>query len=439
MWFFAKCPPRESRLMIRLLGFSGLWLLPVAAYAQDVLDSGDTAWMLVATALVLLMTLPGLALFYGGLVRSINVLSVMMQCCTVACVSSVLWLVVGYSIAFGDGGTANAWFGGFGKAFLAGVGVDTLSGTIPEALFCLFQMTFAIITPALIIGAYVERIRFLHVVIFSGAWMLIVYAPVAHWIWGGGFLADLGVLDFAGGLVVHATAAAAAMVLVMMLGPRRGFPRDSVPPHNPGMTMTGAALLWVGWYGFNGGSALTAGGGAAMAMLVTHISAATAALVWIVVEYIRFGKPSLVGLVTGLIAGLASITPASGFVGPIGGLFIGLIGGVVCYLAVGWIKINLNVDDTLDVFAVHGVGGIIGTLLTAVFGATAFGGLGLDTSIGEQFVRQLIGVAVTVVWTVLASWLIILAVKKLVGLRVDSAAESEGLDYTTHGERSYHL
>ena len=373
-WFFAQRSLSKSRFVIGFLGLFGSGLLPAVVHAQDVLDSGDTAWILVATALVLLMTLPGLAFFYSGLVRSINVLSVMMQCCVVACISSILWLAVGYSIAFGDGGAANAWFGGFGKSFLIGVGVDDLTGTIPEVLFCLFQMTFAIITPALIIGAYVERIKFMHVVLFSGFWMLIVYAPVVHWIWGGGFLADLGVLDFAGGLVVHATAATAALVLVIMLGPRSGFSHGGSPPHNPGMTMAGAALLWVGWYGFNGGSALTAGGNAAMAVLVTHISAATAALVWVVIENFRFGKSSLVGLVTGLIAGLASITPASGFVGPVGGLAIGFAGGVVCYLAVDWVKVKLVIDDTLDVFAVHGVGGILGTILTAIFGATTFGG-----------------------------------------------------------------
>lgn len=417
-----------------------LCTVPATVHAQaSALNSGDTAWILTASALVLLMTLPGLALFYAGLVRSINVLSVMMQCAAVACVASVLWVALGYSIAFGDGGAANAWFGGFGKAFLIGVGGDDLAGTIPEVLFCAFQMTFAVITPALIIGAYVERIKFAHVVIFSGAWMLLVYAPVAHWIWGGGFLADLGVLDFAGGLVVHATAAVAAIVLVVMLGPRGNFPHDSAPPHNPGMTLTGAALLWVGWYGFNGGSALAADDNAAMAVLVTHLSAATAGLVWVVIESARFGKPSLVGIATGLIAGLASITPASGFVGPIGGFVIGLVGGVVCYQAVHVLKVNLKLDDTLDVFAVHGVGGLLGTLLTAVFGAAAFGGAGLDAGIGAQFGVQLIGAVVVVAWTALVSWLIIAAVKRFVGLRVDAAAEYEGLDYASHGERGYHL
>ena len=433
-----------SRNLLRRLSRHGvaglvLWLLPTMARAQDVLNTGDTAWVLVATALVLMMTLPGLALFYGGLVRSGNVLSVMMLCFTVACVSSVLWLLAGYSIAFGDGGSANAWWGGLGKAFLAGVDADTLSGSIPEVLFCAFQMTFAIITPALIIGAYVERIKFVHAVLFSGLWMLLVYAPVAHWIWGGGFLATLGVLDFAGGLVVHATASVAALILAVMLGPRRGFPGDLQPPHNPGLTMIGAAMLWVGWYGFNGGSALGSNGGAAMAIFVTHISAATAALVWVVIEKVRFGKPSLIGLVTGLIAGLASITPASGFVGPFGALIIGLAGGVICYLAVEWIKFKLGVDDALDVFAVHGVGGILGTLLTAVLGAAAFGGPGLARGIGEQFLIQVAGTLVVVGWTAVGSYLIAAVLRKLVGLRVEERDELEGLDYSAHGERSYIL
>ncbi len=432
---------RVRRVFSPFSGFCAVALmwLPSMAYAQTGLDSGDTAWILVASAFILMMTLPGLALFYSGLVRSGNVLSVMMQCFSVACVSSVLWLLAGYSIAFGDGGNANAWWGGLGKVLLIGIGTDTLSGSIPEILFCVFQMTFAVITPALIVGAYVERIKFLHVVLFSGLWMLLVYAPVAHWLWGGGFLADLGVLDFAGGLVVHATAAVAALVLAIMLGPRRDFPGDLHPPHNPGLTMAGAAMLWVGWYGFNGGSALAANGAASMAIFVTHISASTAALVWVVIEKLRFGKPSLIGLVTGLIAGLASITPASGFVGPVGGLVIGLVGGVVCYLAVEWIKFKLHIDDALDVFAVHGVGGIIGTLLTAVFGASAFGGLGLERSISEQLISQIIGTVVVVVWTAVASYLLVVLVRKLVGLRVDERDELEGLDYSSHGEHSYHL
>jgi Amt family ammonium transporter len=420
----------------------GAVLVPHPALAQDeALSSGNTAWILTATALVLFMTLPGLALFYGGLVRAQNVLSVLMQCFAIACLASVLWLVVGYSLAFGDGGSAQGWIGGFGKAFLAGVDADALAGDIPETVFFMFQMTFAIITPALIVGAYVERIRFAHVLLFSGAWLVLVYAPVAHWIWGGGFLAALGVLDFAGGLVVHATAGTSALIIAVFLGSRRGFPRELTPPHNPGLTMMGAAMLWVGWFGFNAGSALAADSSAGMAMLVTHISAATASLVWVAIEWTKFGRPSLVGIVTGMVAGLATITPASGFVGPAGGLAIGLAGGVVCYYAVGLIKSRLKIDDSLDVFAVHGVGGILGILLLAPFAATGLGGLGLPAgaSIAGQFVDQLIGVIVTVAWTAIATVIIVVVVRALVGLRVDPESETEGLDLTAHGERSYNL
>jgi len=420
----------------------GLAIVPHSALAQDAtLNTGNTAWILTATALVLFMTLPGLALFYGGLVRAQNVLSVLMQCFAIACLASVLWLIVGYSIAFGDGGGAQPWIGGFGKAFLAGVDADALAGDIPETVFFMFQMTFAIITPALIVGAYVERIRFAHVLSFSGAWLILVYAPVAHWIWGGGFLAELGVLDFAGGLVVHATAGTSALIIAVFLGGRRGFPRELTPPHNPGLTMMGAAMLWVGWFGFNAGSALAADGSAGMAMLVTHISAATASLVWVVIEWTKFGRPSLVGIVTGMVAGLATITPASGFVGPAGGLVLGLAGGVVCYYAVGLIKTRLKIDDSLDVFAVHGVGGILGILLLAPFAAAGLGGLGLPvgTSVGGQLVDQLIGVMVTVAWSAIATVVIVVAVRALVGLRVDPESETEGLDLTAHGERSYNL
>lgn len=420
----------------------GAVLVPHPALAQDeALSSGNTAWILTATALVLFMTLPGLALFYGGLVRAQNVLSVLMQCFAIACLASVLWLVVGYSLAFGDGGSAQGWIGGFGKAFLAGVDADALAGDIPETVFFMFQMTFAIIAPALIVGAYVERIRFAHVLLFSGAWLVLVYAPVAHWIWGGGFLAALGVLDFAGGLVVHATAGTSALIIAVFLGSRRGFPRELTPPHNPGLTMMGAAMLWVGWFGFNAGSALAADSSAGMAMLVTHISAATASLVWVAIEWTKFGRPSLVGIVTGMVAGLATITPASGFVGPAGGLAIGLAGGVVCYYAVGLIKSRLKIDDSLDVFAVHGVGGILGILLLAPFAATGLGGLGLPAgaSIAGQFVDQLIGAIVTVAWTAIATVIIVVVVRALVGLRVDPESETEGLDLTAHGERSYNL
>jgi len=346
------------------------------------MNGADTAWIIVATALVLFMTLPGLALFYGGLVRSRNVLSVLMQCFSIACVMSILWLVVGYSIAFGDGGAANAYWGGFGKMFLSGVTPETLSGTIPEVLFFGFQMTFAIITPALIVGAYVERVSFGFVIAFSSLWMLLCYAPVTHWIWGGGWLAEMGVMDFAGGIVVHETAGIAALVVAFMLGARRGFPKELKPPHNPGMTMIGAAMLWIGWFGFNGGSQLAADGGAAMALVVTHISAATASVTWAIYEKIKYGKFTMVGLVTGTIAGLASITPASGFVGPVGALFIGAVAGVMCQIMCGVVKDMMKIDDSLDVFAVHGVGGVFGTLMVPLLAMNALeGGQGLMTQI----------------------------------------------------------
>ena len=385
----------------------------------------DTAWIIVATAFVLLMTLPGLALFYGGLVRSRNVLSVFMHCYAIACLMSVLWLVAGYSIAFGSG-TSGYW-GGLGKMFLNGVDADTLAGTLPEILFFAFQMTFAIITPALIVGAYVERVGFGFVLLFSGLWMLLVYAPVVHWVWGGGFLADGGIFgatglkDFAGGVVVHETAGLAALVLAVMLGPRRD---TSKPPHNPGYVMIGAALLWVGWFGFNGGSQLSADGGAAMALTVTHISAATASLTWALWERIRYGKASLVGIVTGTIAGLASITPASGFVGPVEALFIGAVAGILCQEAVRLVRNVLAIDDTLDVFAVHGVGGIFGTLMIAVFGA-------------GSFVAQAGSLVIVGVFSVVATVIVALICKALVGMRVDKDVEQEGLDLAIHGERAY--
>ncbi len=390
------------------------------------MNGADTAWIIVATALVLFMTLPGLALFYGGLVRARNVLSVFMHCYAIACLMSVLWLAAGYSIAFGDG---NALWGGLGKAFLTGVDADSLSGTLPEVLFFAFQMTFAIITPALIVGAYVERIGFGFVLLFSALWMLLCYAPVTHWIWGGGFLADggifgeTGVRDFAGGIVVHETAGLAALVLAVMLGARR---EKAKPPHNPGMVMIGAAMLWVGWFGFNGGSQLAADGGAAMALTVTHVSAATASLTWALWERIKFGKASLVGLVTGTIAGLASITPASGFVGPVEALIIGAVAGILCQEAVNLVKNKLHLDDTLDVFAVHGVGGIFGTIMIAVFGA-------------GSFAAQLGSLAIVGVYTVVVTVVIALAVKLVTPLRVDAETEVNGLDLSAHGERAYDL
>ncbi|SFI25222.1 ammonium transporter [Jannaschia pohangensis] len=384
----------------------------------------DTAWIIVATALVLFMTLPGLALFYGGLVRSRNVLSVFMHCYAIACLMSVLWLAVGYSIAFGDG---NAYWGGLGKAFLLEIDGDTLFGTIPEVLFFAFQMTFAIITPALIVGAYVERVGFGFVLTFSALWMLLCYAPVAHWIWGGGLLADgglfgeTGVRDFAGGLVVHETAGLAALIVAVVLGPRLD---KSKPPHNPGFVMIGAAMLWVGWFGFNGGSQLAADGGAALALTVTHISAATASLSWALWERMKYGKASLVGIVTGTIAGLASITPASGFVGPIEALIIGAVAGVLCQEAVNLIRNLLKIDDTLDVFAVHGVGGIFGTIMIAVFGA-------------GTWAAQLGGIAVVGAFTTVVTLVIVFAVKAIFPIRVSKDTEQEGLDLAIHGEQAY--
>ncbi|WP_299406513.1 ammonium transporter [uncultured Roseobacter sp.] len=391
------------------------------------MNGADTAWIIVATALVLFMTLPGLALFYGGLVRARNVLSVFMQCFSIACLMSILWLAAGYSIAFGDG---NAYWGGLGKAFLNGVDADSLSGTIPEVLFFAFQMTFAIITPALIVGAYVERIGYGFVLLFSSLWMLICYAPVAHWIWGGGLLAGAewslfseGVNDFAGGIVVHQTAGIAALVLAAMLGPRKG---KHQPPHNPGMVMIGAAMLWVGWFGFNGGSQLAADGGAAMALTVTHISAATASLTWAAWEKFRYGKASLVGMVTGTIAGLASITPASGSVGPVEALFIGAVAGIMCQELCGVVKNLLKIDDTLDVFAVHGVGGMFGIIMLAAFGHASW-------------TAQLGGLAVVGIWTLVITVLIILVVRAVMPLRVSEEDETNGLDLSAHGERAYDI
>jgi Amt family ammonium transporter len=387
------------------------------------MNGADTAWILVATALVLFMTLPGLALFYGGLVRARNVLSVFMHVYAVACLMSILWLVAGYSIAFG--GEGSLW-GGLGKAFLSGVDSESLSGTLPEVLFFAFQMTFAIITPALIVGAYVERIGFGFVLLFSALWMLLVYAPVAHWIWGGGMLADggifgeTGVRDFAGGIVVHETAGLAALILAMFLGPRRN---RHTPPHNPGMVMIGAGMLWVGWFGFNGGSQLAADGGAAMAITVTHLSAAAASLSWILWERIKFGRASLVGLVTGSIAGLASITPASGFVGPVEALLIGSVAGILCQEAVNLVRNTLKIDDTLDVFAVHGVGGIFGTIMIAAFGA-------------GTWAAQLGSLAIVGVFTAVVTVAIIFAVKLVAPLRVDAETETNGLDLSVHAPTS---
>ena len=400
------------------------------------LDTGNTAWILTSTALVLFMTLPGLALFYAGLVKSKNILSVLMQCIAIACLASLIWLGVGYSMAFADG---SQWVGGLQKAFLTGVEKDSLSGDIPETVFFMFQMTFAIITPALMVGAYVERIKFSAVLLFSGLWLIAVYAPVTHWIWGGGWLAEKGILDYAGGLVVHLTAGISALVLAAALGPRKGFPDQVDPPHNPALVMIGAAMLWVGWFGFNAGSALAANEDAGMAMLVTHISAATASLVWMAIDWIKFGKPTLIGLVTGTIAGLASITPASGFVGPIGGLVIGFSAGIICYILVSFVKSSLRIDDSLDVFAVHGAGGVLGIILVSFLADIRFGGVGYADGMDSvsQLSVQGIGIAAVLAWSVIASMIIILIVKSTTGLRVDPTVEEEGLDISTHGETNY--
>ena len=406
---------------------------------MDTIVGADTSWILTSTALVLFMTLPGLALFYGGLVRSNNVLSALLQCFAIACLVSILWLVGGYSLAFsGDG----SYIGNLSRAFLLGVGTDTAAGrapNLPEGVFFMFQMTFAIITPALIVGAYVERIKFSAVLWISGLWLLLVYVPVTHWVWGGGWLAQMGIQDFAGGLVVHLNCGVAAIVIAKLLGPRKGFPGEVQPPHSPPLVMIGAAMLWVGWFGFNGGSALAADGVAGMAITVTHISAATAALTWMFVEWIQHGRPTIVGAATGAIAGLATITPASGFVGPIGALIIGFLAGLICYKMCGVIKKQWNIDDSLDVMAVHGVGGIIGTLLTAVLGAKAFGGMVENQDIGAQFITQLIGVIAVGLWCLIITWIIVLIVKQTIGIRVNDDQETEGLDTSVHGEKGYHL
>ncbi len=402
------------------------------------LDTGNTAWLITATALVLFMTLPGLALFYGGLVRAENLLSVLMQCFTIACLVSVLWLIGAYSLAFSGSGP---WLGNLDKVLLLGVGREDLSGTIPETVFFMFQMTFAIITPALIIGAFAERMRFGSVVLFTALWLFIVYVPVTHWIWGGGWLAELGVLDFAGGLVVHLTAGVTALLLAVMIGRRIGFPNEVRPPHAPWMSMAGACMLWVGWFGFNAGSALSAGGDAGMALTATHISAATAALVWLAIEWVRYDKPSMIGIVTGAIAGLASITPASGYVGPGAALLIGFAGGALCYAGVMVVKHYLKIDDALDVLAVHGVGGATGILLTAIFVDDALGGVGYAEGLdmGGQFVIQLIGVGAVLLWTVGASYLIVKVVQAVAGLRISEDVEVQGIDLRTHGERGYNM
>ena len=425
---------------LRFASLLAVVFAPQLGFAQGI-DTGNTAWMLTSTALVLFMTLPGLALFYGGLVRSKNVLSVLMQCFSITCLASLLWVIAGYSLAFSEGG---AFIGDLSKAFLAGVGESSVSGDIPETVFIMFQMTFAIITPALIIGGFAERIKFSAVMIFSALWLLLVYAPVTHWVWGGGWLAEMGLLDFAGGTVVHITAGVAALVAALVLGKRQGFGQMALPPHNLTMTFIGAGMLWVGWFGFNAGSALGANGDAGMAMLVTHLSAATGCLTWSAIEWKRYGKPSALGAVTGMVAGLGTITPASGFVGPAGAIVIGLSAGVVCFYCTLAIKQVWKIDDCLDVFPVHGVGGILGTFLAGIFASSELGifsgqGLTEGMTIASQLKVQLIGIAATFAYTAIISFGLFVIIDKLIGLRVSADEEGQGLDITCHNEVGYDL
>ena len=420
-----------------------LALLPIQAFADD-LNAANTSWILTSTALVLFMTIPGLSLFYGGLVRSKNVLSVLMQCFAITCLASIVWFAFGYSIAFGDGGSMNAYIGNLDNLFLGKVTEGSMAGDIPESVFAMFQMTFAIITPALIVGAFAERMRFSAMLLFSGLWLTLVYAPITHWVWGGGWLGEMGLLDFAGGTVVHITAGVGALVAALVLGNRKGFPRQAMPPHNLTMTVTGAGMLWVGWFGFNGGSALAANGDAGMAMLVTHISAAAGSLAWMMMEWTKHGKPSVLGIVTGMVAGLGTITPASGFVGPAGALIIGLSAGVICYYATQAIKQRFKIDDSLDVFPVHGVGGMLGTLLAGIFASDALGifsgqGYSEGMNMASQVSVQLVGIIATFTYTAIVSYILLKLVDKLLVLRVDEEDEVRGLDLVEHDERGYDL
>jgi Amt family ammonium transporter len=429
-----KTLPRCSLAVVALV-------LSPLALAEDAVNGANTSWILTSTALVLFMTLPGLALFYGGLVRSKNVLSILMQCFAIACVASILWFAVGYSLAFGEG---NGFIGDLSNAFLAGVTEDSVSGDIPETVFVMFQMTFAIITPALIIGGYAERTKFSAVLLFSSLWLLAVYVPITHWVWGGGWLGEMGLLDFAGGTVVHITAGVAALVAALVIGKRKGFGETAMPPHNMTMTIMGAGMLWVGWFGFNAGSALAANGDAGMAMLVTHLSAAAGAFTWLTIEWIKYGKPSALGAVTGLVAGLGTITPASGFVGPAGALVIGCSAGLICFYATMTIKQVLKIDDSLDVFPVHGVGGILGTFLVGIFASSELGlfsgqGLADGVTIGDQLGVQMIGILATITYTAVVTYVLLKLVGALVGLRVSDDEETEGLDVTAHNERGYDL
>ena len=419
---------------------AALSLLLFAPLAMaDELNSANTAWILTSTALVLFMTIPGLSLFYAGLVRVKNVLSVLMQCFAITCLVSILWLLVGYSLAFSEG---NAFIGGLSNVLMAGIQENTLSGDIPESVFAMFQLTFAIITPALIVGGFAERMRFPAMLLFSGLWLLVVYAPITHWVWGGGWLSGMGLLDFAGGTVVHITAGVAALTAALVMGSRRGFPSTPMPPHNMTMTITGAGMLWVGWFGFNAGSALAANGDAGMAMLATHISAAAGALTWMCVEWVRYGKPSALGAVTGMVAGLGTITPASGFVGPAGALVIGISAGFICFNATVFLKQKLGIDDSLDVFPVHGAGGALGTILAGVFASSSLGvfsGQGDGLPMGEQVVVQITGVLATGVYTAIVTFVLLKVIDVVIGLRVNEEEETEGLDINQHNERGYDL
>lgn len=422
----------------KFIALTSLLLLPQLAAATEI-NQANTAWVLTSTALVLFMTIPGLSLFYGGLVRSKNVLSVLMQCFAITCLVSLMWLAGVYSFIFADGGDWQKFLGGGAKIFLPDMSTSNLIGDIPETVYFMFQMTFAIITPALIVGGFAERMKFSAMLWFSTLWLVVVYMPICHWIWGGGWLADMGVKDFAGGIVIHINAGIAALVAALVLGPRRGFPTVAMPPHNMTMVVTGAGMLWFGWFGFNGGSALTADGSAGMAIAVTHIAAAAGSLTWMTIEWLRFGKPSVLGIVTGMVAGLGTITPASGFVGPIGGLVIGVVAGAVCFYATQYIKRGLKIDDSLDVFPVHGVGGCVGSILTGVFAAESFGGLGLNgVSIIDQVGVQALAVVVTLAWSGAFSYLILKFIDTTMGVRVSEDEEVQGLDIVLHEETGYH-
>jgi len=428
------------KCLFRLLAV-GVVLFPGMAFADD-LNSGDTAWMIVATVLVLFMTIPGLSLFYAGMVRSKNVLSVLMQCFAITGLMSILWALFGYSLAFDDSGSMNAFVGGLSKAFLSGVTVDAMSGTIPETVFMTFQMTFAIITPALMVGAFAERMKFSAMLLFMTAWLTICYAPICHWVWGGGWLSDYGVLDFAGGTVVHINAGVAGLVAAIVLGKRSGYPTTQMPPHNLGLTIIGASMLWVGWFGFNAGSELAADGVAGMAMAVTQLAAAAAALAWMFAEWIKHGKPSVLGIASGAVSGLVAVTPACGSIGPMGAIVLGLVAGLGCFFAATTLKRVVGYDDSLDVFGVHAVGGIIGALGVGILCATQFGGAGFggdNETIAAQLGAQSIGVIATIIYNGIASFIILKIIDVVIGLRVDEDQEAEGLDLALHNERGYIL